>query len=576
MTQSTQSTPMTRLKSFLKQEALYLLIITIMLLAFFAPFYAKDLPTGAENGFHYGRLLSLVRTLQQGIFPAKLRPMSMRGFGYGVGFFYSDFFLYPSAALVLLGMDIIPALKVYVVIAGIIGAIATYRSLYKLIGDRRIAVVADILYFGTYFLWLNLYDGFGIGAFVAQVFTPLALCGLTRALRDERGGYIEYAIGIVVIVLSHHLSFISLMIGLFMMVLINIKTIIKTPRILGKLFGVSMIGLFFTAQYWMPAMELAIHTKYKVIYDNYIDINDHILNISDVIRCIAPVYFIAFILAAALFIYTMIRTRKVYMEGLTYLIVTALHIIIMRSQLFWRGPIGQFFAFYQSTERLTIIVMPLMVVFYAIVFKTFKDEILKKADTPLIKNQYIFAILAVVLIIAGRLYVKPDFYNPAAYSRNTGLDHTYLETASDYAISCGEWLPVECEPSACREVNNSRCDDGTSADGFKHDDNKYYEAWVLLDKKYYDVPYVYYYGYRAYLIDDNANPVKELSVGEAYDDNGYVRVFMPEDGEGVGHLMVTYRKTTVQKLSYIISIATTLFVIALLFYARKKEKAANS
>ena len=563
---------MNRLKKYLKKDGLYLAIIIVMLLAFFAPFYAKDLPKGAENGFHYGRLLSLVRTLQQGIFPAKLRPMSMRGFGYGVGFFYPDFFLYPSAVLVMLGMDIIPALKFYVVVAAIIGAITAYRSLDKLIGDKRIALIADILYFGTFFLWENLYDGFGIGAFVAQAFLPMTMCGLSRALKDEKGGYIEYAIGIVVIVLSHHLSFISLMIALLMMVLINIKTIIKNPRILGKLFGVSMLGLFFTAQYWLPAIELAIHTKYTVIYDNYIDINDHILSLSEVIHSIAPVYFALFILAAALFIYTMIRTRKVYMEGLTYLIVTVLHIICMQSQAFWKGPIGQFFAFFQSTDRLTLVVMPLMIIFYGIAIKTFKDEILKKEDAPLIKSPIVFALVSIILIIATRLYIKPDFYNPGAYTRNTGLNLTYLETAADYGISCGEWLPVECEPSECKEVNNSRCDDGSSADGFKHDDNKYYEAWVLLDKKYYDVPYVYYYGYRAYLIDDNGNPVKELSVGEAYDDNGYTRVFMPEDGEGVGHLMVTYKATAIQKISYAITIVATVAIIALCYITLKKRK----
>ena len=555
---------MNRIKNLLKEDGLHLAILLIMLLAFFIPFYAKELPSAFENGFHYGRLLSLVRTLKLGIFPAKMRPMLMRGFGYGVGFFYSDFFLYPSAILVLLGMDIIPALKFYIIVGGSIGAIASYKSMSKLIGDKRIALIADTLYFGTYFIWFNLYGGFGIGSFIAQAFMPMAMCGLSRALKDEKGGYIEYGIGIVVVLLSHHLSFVSLMVALLMIVLINVKDIIRTPKILGKLFGISMISLLFTAEYWMPALEQAAHSKYKAIYDNYIEAQDHVLSFSQAINTITPVYFVLFILATVLLIYTTIRTRKLYMDCLTYLIITALHIYLMFSQAFWSSPLGKFFVFFQQTDRLSIVVMSLMVIYYALVFKNFKNDILKKEGIPLIKNQLVFALTCIVLIIAGRAYLKPDFYNPAAYGRNTELDLTYLETATDYAVSCGDWLPVECEPSACIDVNNSRCDDGSSADGFKHDDNKYYEAWILLDKKYYDVPYVFFYGYRAYLIDDAGNPVKELSVGEAFDDNGYVRVFMPEDGEGVGHLLVTYRKTLIQKVSYVITIMTALFLVALM------------
>ena len=85
------------------------------------------------------------------------------------------------------------------------------------------------------------------------------------------------------------------------------------------------------------------------------------------------------------------------------------------------------------------------------------------------------------------------------------------------------------------------------------------------------MPYVYYYGYRAYLIDDNNNPVQELSVGEAYDDNGYVRVFMPEGGEGVGHLMVTYKATRIQKISYVITAVATLAIVALAVFIKKMK-----
>jgi hypothetical protein len=142
----------------------------------------------------------------------------------------------------------------------------------------------------------------------------------------------------------------------------------------------------------------------------------------------------------------------------------------------------------------------------------------------------------------------------------------------EYIVSGAEWLPVECEPSACNEPENAKADDGSSADGFKHEDGKYFEVWVDLEKEYYDMPYVYYYGYRAYLLDENENPVQELEVGEAFDDNGYARVYMPSNRGGVGHVMITYRKTGIQKLSYIISLlsAAALIVCGVWGITRKR------
>lgn len=561
---------MDKVKKFLKQEGVYYGILAVMLIAFFIPYASEYLPKASENGFHYARIYSLAETLKIGIFPAKIRPMLMKGFGYGVGFFYPDFFSYPSAILVIMGMDVIKAIIVQIVVAGIIGAISVFHSIDKLVDDKRIALVIDILYFGTLCMWNNLFDGFGIGAFIAQLFLPLAFSGLIRAFRDDKGGYIDYAIAIVVVVLNHHLTFISMMVAMVMLVVINIKKIIDNPKVIGKLFGVSVVGLLFTAQYWMPAIELAVHTKYKVIYDNFIDINDHILNFSEVMENITWPYFVVFVIAIGVFAFTWVKTKKAHFEGLAVLIATVIHIILMQSQLFWRGPIGQFFAFFQSTERLIYVLMALMLIFIAIAAAYFKKELENAKVLTKKKYDHVFYISCIILVIATRMLIKADFYNPGAYTRDNTLTPEMI--VEENGISCGEWLPIENEPSECHGVENALADDGSSADGFKHDNYKYFEAWVLLDKKYYDAPYIYYYGYKAYLIDENGNPVQELKVGEALDHNGYVRVYMPENGEGAGHMMVIYQKTTVQKIAYLITIATVLAIIALSIYSKKSGK----
>ncbi len=573
---------------FLKEEGIYMALLILCIVIFSIPYYAPGLPSASENDFHSSRIMSLAESLKLGFFPPKLRAMLMKGFGYGVGFFYPDFFSYLPAIMVNMGVDVAFAMKFHVMIFTVLGVFFCYRSLGKLTGSRNIAVFMTILYFGTHCMWENLYEGTGIGAYMAQVALPVAIVGLLRALQDEKEGYLEYAIGIVVVVLSHHLTFISLMIAMVMIVLINVKVLVRSPKILGKLFGVSMVGLFFTAQYWMPAIELAIHTKFKVIYDNYIDINEHILNFVKTIENIRLGYIVLFVVVTALFIVSAIRSKKLAAETVGMLVVTLIHIYLMMSELVWRGPIGQFFAFFQSTERLVYVTMALMTVFMAMAVRDVcggalggdgkkagsdsKEAGISKVVSGALEKSWVVAILGVALILVTRFYCEPTFWNPNARDRYM-VSATHLE--DDYGISCAEWLPVECEPSECKEVNIARASDKTSAEGVKHDGFSSFDVWVLLDKEYYDMPFVYYYGYKAWLTDDAGNLVKELATGEAYDDNGYLRVFMPGE-EGVGHVFVTYRKTLVQKIAYVITGLTTLFIVVYPFGARKRrEKAAK-
>lgn len=557
-----------KIQKIFKEEGVYLGMLLLMVLFFLVPYYAAGFPEAPENDFHYARITSMVESLKMGMFPPKLRPMLMLEFGYGVGFFYPDFFFYFPAALVLLGMDPTLAIKIFIVVVTIIGVLMTYKSLSWFTGDKAIALVSTILYFGTLCMWENLFLGGGFGAYIAEVALPMAFCGLIKAFDDEKEGYIAYGTGIVIVVLSHHLTFISMMVAMVLVVLLNIKKIIANPKMFGKLFAVSVAGLLFTTQYWLPAIELAAHTKFKVIYDNYIDINDHILSFADVIKEISMPFFVLFVISSVCFICLMIKNKKIYYNALVLFIVTVFHMGLMRSEPFWRGPVGQFFSFFQSTSRLIYVLMVVLILFIAMTIDLLVKDI-RCSGKEIKFRPVILFIFSLVLILGTRFYLKADFLDTESYGRQV-LEPDLIK--NNQGISCGEWLPVENEPSECHDPNNALANDGTSADGFKHDNGRYFEVWLNLDKEYYDMPYIYYYGYRAYVIDDNGNPIKELQVGEAYDDNGYVRVFMPEGETGVGHVMVIYKKTILQKIAYVITFLTTIALIGYCVMRRRISK----
>ena len=96
--------------------------------------------------------------------------------------------------------------------------------------------------------------------------------------------------------------------------------------------------------------------------------------------------------------------------------------------------------------------------------------------------------------------------------------------------------------------------------------------YVPMTWEYYDVPYLYYKGYAAYLLDDNGEIQEELQVGKS-DRYAYVRVYLPEGREGIGHIMVTYRKTMLQKVSYVVSgIAVAVLAVMLVRELLRKRQ----
>ncbi len=534
-----------------KENILICLIILVSVALFWIPFIGEGVPAGAEINFHYARIGTLAESLKEGIFPAKLRPMHMKMYGYGVGFFYPDIFIYTMAFLISVGVDTEFAIELCLLLFLLCGAFVSYLCFYRLSGNKFVGLIGEVLFIGSRINYDNLIEGAGIPHLFAYLFIPLAILGLLEALRDEKRGYIEYAIGITVVLLSHHLIFLTLMFVLLIIVLMNIDRFVRNIRILGKLFLISLVAMAFTTAYWLPAMEQAFHIRFIALYDNSYDITEHLMTFGDLfMNHIGPFLFVLFILAALSVGVLAVKRVKVKREIIVLLAVNLIMIYITCSKAIWVGEIGKLLNFFQYPERFVFVLTSLMIIFVVMVLGELFLQLPESAGgSNLLRIGLYLGIL--ILVLVTRFDNKADFYDINSYGRKV-LDPEIYH--NEFQVSGAEWLPVECEPSECKTPDTSMADDGSGADGFKHDNAKYYEVWVDLEKQYYDVPYVYYYGYRAYLVDENMNPVKELEVGEAFDNNGYVRAFMPEGESGFGHLLVTYRKTKVQVLSYVISL----------------------
>ncbi len=547
-----------RFSKFVREEGIIFLIILIGIFLFWIPYFGQGFTDGAEVKFHYARIMTLADSLKSGIFPAKVRPSHMRLFGYGIGFFYPDLLIYPPAALIALGAGYDITVKVYLFIVTLIQALVVYRCFKELTGNKWIALLGEILVMNSAINIQNIFGGGGMPHLFAYLFIPLALCGLLRALKDEKGGYAEFAIGLTMILLTHNMIFLTFMFVMVIIVLLHLGNIVKKPMIIVKLLGVSFVAMISTTAYWLPAMEQVSHIDFIVFHDNAYSVTDHILSpyklfLSD----IGILYSGLFVVFAALYVFMLVRKRKMPADINVLLITTGIVIIFSCSRTIWLSKIGEILSFFEYTDRFEFVLSVMMTMLIVMILREAAEEF-EFCDGLLNKGKELWPILicAAVLVIT-RVFSIPGFLSPAGDNR---IMLTYDLITEDWQVSGAEWLPVECEPTECKNPENARASDGSSADGFKHDNGKYFEVWVGLDREYYDMPYVYYYGYHAYLLDENENLIRELEVGEAFDDNGYVRVFTPEDDESIGHIIVTYRKTSIQKLSYEVSLISAAFL----------------
>ncbi len=558
-----------------KEDFIIYAIILLSVLLFWIPFFSKGLPNGYEIGFHYTRIATLAESLQQGIFPAKLRPMHMKMYGYGVGFFYPDFFIYPMAVLIALGADSEIVIKLCEFIVVLVGSVVTYRCFFKMTGNKMVALFGEIIFLGSRINYDNFIVGGGVPHLYAYFFIPLTLLGLIEAFRGEKNGYIKYFIGLTGTVLSHHLIFVTMLLAIFIIAIVHFREIISNVKEFLKILGLSLVAVFLTTAYWLPAFEQAFNVKLGVLYDNAYDITENILSFHELYSIhIGPFLYIAFILSAIIFLFMMIKGYKLGVGIYSLFFVNVIILFITCSKMLWLSPIGKFLAFFQYTERFIFTLTATMIIFVVMIIgRVCEIDEIKNKISNIRGKEIILYVFMVLMILVTRFDNKADFYDINSYSKIVCTNKMYED---DYQVSFGEWLPMECEPSECKTPNTSYSDDGGSAEGFKHDRAKYYEVWVEFSKQYYDVPYIYYYGYKAYIVDENLNPIEELKVGEAIDNNGYVRVYMPEDRSDVGHILVTYRKTTIQIISYAISaLCTVAIAVYVAIDMVKKRKMAK-
>ncbi len=166
-----------------KGTLLGILTVTVIASAGLIPWIFKGYIAGGHDvEAHMGRIAAIASGLKSHVFPVRMYRYFENDFGYPMGIFYGDIFLYPSAILHLMGMPLWICYMIYVVIMNILTAVISYICFKTISGRRDAGLLASAVY--TLSLWrLNdVYIRAAAGEYGAFTFLPLIALGLYLAV----------------------------------------------------------------------------------------------------------------------------------------------------------------------------------------------------------------------------------------------------------------------------------------------------------------------------------------------------------------------------------------------------------
>lgn len=252
--------------SRLKKNTKYILISFIIALIFCSPFISGCIRVGSDTTFHLNRIEALKEAILNKNFYPYVYLNQNFGYGYGTPSFYGQIFLYPFALLRILGLC--PARTWRVLIFAIVFFSSltvsyAYRKIFK--DDSTIAsILVSAFYLFNADVLNRLHIRGAIGEGFALIFIPLIVLNIHRFIKEDADNYVGLGVTFACLLLSHNISFIIMCIVFGIIILFNIKDIIKNK--IGTIIKAVLLGGALSLFFILPMIEQLRNGIYFINY----------------------------------------------------------------------------------------------------------------------------------------------------------------------------------------------------------------------------------------------------------------------------------------------------------------------
>lgn len=546
---------MKSIKNF-KSKIIFILVFFIIMLVLSKPLMQYRVSVADDYLFHYSRIQSITDSLKQGIFPVKVHfPMGNTS-GYGVGLFYPNLFLYIPAIINMITQNIGLTYKIFLVIILTSLFFISYISVKAVTKDKKSALLSSILIMCSNALILNLYDRTALGELLGFVFITPIICGLYNYVYDDFDKPYLLAIGFFGVANSHLITTLICIIFSAIYFLINIKSSIKNPKKVLKLAIVALIVILLSTSFWLPMLEQLSVQKYK-LSEPWTNIKDDPFAIDDLLGVGKYSIGILFTIFVPIFILGLFD-KKIENKYKLFPALALSFMILMIFSPFWTIT-NKFSNIIQFKWRLLGITTILSSISISIYVSHYSEKFN-------IKFKYIF--IGIFIISLALLIIKMSGVIKAHSNYKSEYIETVIYTIPESIGGGQEYLPVETDYDHI--LTNSFI--ASTDTGFQTAVSKEnFKGIFYLDQAYkassVEVPFIYYLGYVANITSPDGQTITPLEVQKS--DRGLLKIIVPNNLYGT--ITVWYDGTTIQQISYFISIVTLIGVCAYIVYKKIRK-----
>jgi len=523
------------------------------------PFYP-----GYDYHFHMRRFDALIDALREGTFPSYIDYSAAEGYGYLSKVFYPDILLIPFAGLAILTNTIF-AYKSIIFISTLLCGIFTYSTVNKIYKNQYAAVISSLLYTFSVYRLFDFYQRAALGESIAMTFIPIVFLGLYYIIKgDYRRKWYMIAIGFILIIFSHAITSLLMFVTGLIILAFYIKPLIKQPKRILYLFLAGVVTVIVTICYIAPMLEQisAIDFYYKVrpiILPHTRKLTFEFIGWS-LISGLAYPKNIAFcgvgiVLTLAILLRLLIKKqgKNPYLRSIDIGVLIGIAYILATSTFF---PWGRFpFTLLQSIQfpwRL----FGYSTFFFAIAGGYYLSLLLKTDKSKIIGLSFIVLLTGIVT------YRHLDNYK---YLQSNFINRISDEPTADtfFHLIGAEYMPAQVPNGAYiaqRGDSVGYHNDDTQITNFKRDKGVITFKINTVRTDSLELPLAYYIGYKVTLND------KRLAATESK--HGLVKIPVI----GSGRVEVYYAGTTIQKVSWYVTIISILVLSLYIFISGRRRK----
>ena len=552
-----------------KKSQFRLFFIVLLFLTLFTMYCCG--PTTSYSGydffFHFRRLDVLINALREGSYPIYFDYSNVDGYGYFAKGFYPDLVLLPFACIGVFTSTYF-AYDVTIFVMTMLCGIFTYKAVNTIYRSTFAASVTAILYtFATYRLF-DVYHRGALGEAISFTFIPLIFLGLYHIIKGDYRKWYILTIGYTLLIYTHLISSVLMFITLIPFLIYYYKSFKEEPKRIWFLLLAGLVTVVLISYYLFPVLEqMMSNTFYYQTHTpggraGYNKLAFDLVGWGFINGLAYPTgkFFCGtgILLTIAILLRLFVRGKSTALRSVDICVVIGIIYIFATSKAF---PWGTFpfslIGFIQYPWRL----FEFSSLFFALAGGFYLSQLLKTSRQKMIAMLIIITASAGVIINHSINFKY--LYSQKVFQFYEGDSNEKPSVKNKYHLIGQEYFPSKI-PSYLffedRGMVVKSDNEGTRIENLKRE-NKYTLFNVTVSKPdKLELPLIYYKGYDVRLNDE------ELEIGQSK--QGLVEVSVNQPGRVVAY----YKGTTIQIVSFYISIISIFAFCIYVLYSRRKVK----